>query len=284
MDYLGLLPALAQHFPLIWTLHDMNAFTGGCHFASDCTNYISNCGRCPQLGSKQESDLSRAVWQRKNDAFAAIPVSRLTIVCPSRWMAECLKKSSLLTRFHCEVIPYGLSLRSFAPRNKRWSRDVLGIPEGRKVILFVADYHNRRKGFDILVESLMHLPQDLHILIAGAVNTAQVKGLKFQALGHISNDGILSLAYSAADLFVCPSLEDNLPNTVLEALACGTPVVGFKVGGLFDMVRPRQTGWLAEKCEAIPLAEAIEFALLEINIRGEEISRQCRTLAEREYS
>ncbi len=277
-----LLPPLVERFPLVWTLHDMNPFTGGCHYASNCAGYTSACGRCPQLGSQQEFDLAHAVWERKKEAFGAIPDSRLTIACPSRWMADCVGRSPLLSRFRREVIPNGVPTDSFAPRNKQCARQILEIPEAAQVLLFVSDSDNPRKGFRLLKEALSQGDSRFHVVSVGRVEPAPSRW--HQSLGPISNDRQLSLAYSAADLFVCPSLEDNLPNTILESFACGTPVVGFNVGGIPDMVRPGQTGWLAERNDSAALHAAIQTASTELKTRGGEISQRCRAVVEKEYS
>ncbi|MFC1843887.1 glycosyltransferase, partial [Thermodesulfobacteriota bacterium] len=139
--------------PLIWTLHDSWAFTGGCHVPFDCKKYRQNCGACPVLGSSREKDLSRRVWQRKREAWQDLD---LTVVAPSRWLADCARSSSLFDDVRVEVIPYGLDTEKFKPLEKEQSRNHLGIPQDKKIILFgaVQAFSDPNKGFHLLQSAL----------------------------------------------------------------------------------------------------------------------------------
>jgi len=265
-----------------WTLHDMNPFTGGCHYAAGCTRWRQGCGRCPQLGSDDPDDLSARVWRAKRDAFSGLD---LRLVSPSRWLAGCVAESSLLGGVPIQVIPNGVPVDVFRPSPRAAARRALGIPEQGRVLLFGADYDTRRKGFAQLLEALALLPPALQ----GQVTLASFGGLpaappgRFRTveLGSIGDEARLALAYSAADAFVLPSQEDNLPNTVLEAGACGTPVAGFAVGGVPDMVT-EATGRLAPAGDAAGLARAIQALLLEA--AGHDFAPACRERVERDFS
>ena len=141
--------------PVVWTLHDMNPFTGGCHYDLGCERYVDHCKRCPQLGSTTENDLSFKIWERKRGVFSRISRSRLHIVTPSKWLAKEVKRSPILGEFPVSVIPYGLNLDDFVPKDRFAIRDLLGIPQDAMVVLFVAERpDNRRKGFSLLIDAL----------------------------------------------------------------------------------------------------------------------------------
>jgi glycosyltransferase involved in cell wall biosynthesis len=285
VDYLTFFTTAPAAIPIVWTLHDMNAFTGGCHYNLGCSRYTDSCGACPQLGSSTSMDLSRQVWQRKKRAFAQVPTQRMRIVTPSRWLAHEVQSSTLGKSFAVSVIPYGVDTERFAPRNRASARDALGIPRGAAVVLFLADAINiRRKGFALLAQALAGLEvPNLFLLSAGRGMTPMDLKAPRLHLGAIDNDRLLSIVYNAADLFAIPSLQDNLPNTVLESLACGTPVVGFNVGGIPDMVRPNVTGLLAMAEDVTSLRGAIS-ELLRDRLRRTTMAAHCRRIALKEYA
>lgn len=264
--------------PVVWTLHDMNPFTGGCHYDLGCGRYVDGCGACPQLGSRTERDLSHQVFQRKRRVFERIDPGRLHLVALNYWMAAEVRRSVLLRRFPVTVIPNGLDTEVFAPRERALARDVLGLAREARVVLFVAtSVDSRRKGFALLAETLREMGDlpGLHLLSLGTGQPAVDPGIPHVHLGTVQNERLLSLVYSAADLFVIPSLQDNLPNTVLEALACGSPVVGFEVGGIPEMVRHGVTGLLVRAGDTAALSEAIRD-LLEDEARRLEMAARCR--------
>jgi glycosyltransferase involved in cell wall biosynthesis len=286
LDIASFFPQKTQTTPVVWTLHDMNAFTGGCHYDHQCGRFTGSCGLCPQLGSTSEQDLSRSVWERKNRALAACRKGRLRIVAPSRWLAEEARRSTLLSGVRVDVIPYGLDLDVFTPRDRAFSRKLLGMPQDARVIFFLADViDNRRKGFSLLLEALPHCAKriDKLLLVSLGQNPPEVDGGRpWLHLGAITDDRLLSVAYSAADLFVLPSLQDNLANTVLEAMACGIPVVGFNVGGTPDMVRPGLTGQLVPAFDVAAFAAAI-VQLMNAPDLLKSMSAHCRRVALDEY-
>jgi glycosyltransferase involved in cell wall biosynthesis len=286
VDYQKFFEWLPEGKPVVWTLHDLGVFTGGCHWDGGCGKFVQRCGACPQLGSGAEEDLSREIWTRKKRVFECVQASRLRVVAPSRWLAGEARRSSLLGRFACSVIPYGVDTEVFAPRDKRVSREVLEVPADGKVVLFLADdIHARRKGFHLLAEALAGIAADagVFLLSMGAGSAPEIAGLRQAHLRHMRRDGILSGVYSAADIFVAPSTQDNLPNTVLESMACGTPVAAFAAGGIPDVVRPGVTGLLASPGDVAGLRAAI-LELLRDDEKRAEMSANCRSIALLEYS
>jgi glycosyltransferase involved in cell wall biosynthesis len=179
-------------------------------------------------------------------------------------MENQVRRSSLFGRFDCSVIPNGVDLDQFFPLDSAVARSALGIPAGRKVLAFVADkVKNVRKGFSLLLDAVKSLAKqhDLHLLAVGQSSPLPLE-LPATLLGPIQAVAFLRQVYSAADVFVIPSLEDNQPNTVLEAMACGTAVAGFGVGGIPEMVQTGETGVLAKNREVNELARAIEYLLM----------------------
>jgi glycosyltransferase involved in cell wall biosynthesis len=286
IDYRTFFAAVPQHTPVVWTLHDMNPFTGGCHYDDGCGRYMDGCGVCPQLGSDDAADLSHKIWERKRKIFAQIKPGRLHIVTPSHWMAGMVKCSILLGGCPVTVIPYGLDVDDFAPRPRCPARNILGVPQNARVVLFVAEAMEiRRKGFALLAKALAGLADltNLFVISVGRRKPAIDTQFPHLHLGHISNDRLLSLVYSAADILVCPALQENLAQTALESLACGTPIVGFAVGGFPDMVRQGVTGLLVPPQDVPALRAAIADSLQDVSRRA-EMAANCRRIAVEEYS
>lgn len=286
LDYEAFFSSLPRNKPVVWTMHSMEVMTGGCFYNGDCDRFTAQCGACPQLGSKSESDLSRRIWDRKRKTFSRLGPKQLHIVTPSRWLGDEVKRSSLLGSFPYAVIPYGLDTDIFAPRNAAAAREVLGIPQDAKVILFIADgLHDPRKGFQLLVQALAGIPpnNDIFLVSLGPGHPSGLEKLPHLHIEPVNNDRFLSFVYSAADVLVAPSLQDNLPNTVLESIACGTPVVGFAVGGVPDLVRPGETGLLAKPADALDLRRAITELLGDAE-RLKMMRTTCREIAVREYA
>jgi glycosyltransferase involved in cell wall biosynthesis len=274
--------------PLVWTLHDMWAFTGGCHYAGSCEGYQARCGACPQLRSGSPGDLSRRIWRRKERAWGGLP---MVVVTPSRWLARCAERSSLFRERRVEVIPYGLDLDRFRPVDRSIARSILALPQDKRLILFgaMSSTSDERKGFRHLAAAMKALaaedpPADTELVVFGASRPAEPPELGFPVhyLGHLHDDISLALVYAAADLFVAPSTEDNLPNTVMEATACGTPTVAFDIGGMPDLVEPDRTGYLARPFDDGELAFGIRTMLGDreaLAARG----AMARAKAEREF-
>jgi glycosyltransferase involved in cell wall biosynthesis len=264
----------------------MNAFTGGCHLSYGCDKYAERCGACPQLGSSDPDDLSRQIWRRKREAFKQIDPDRLQIVTTSRWMAEQVTRSSLLGSFTVTIVPNSLDSDDFAPRNRSFARDTLGIPREARVVLFVAvSIAKRHKGFALLVQALAGLVDQSNLLLVsvGGGKPALDIPLPHLHLGYIENERLLSLVYSAADVFVMPSRQESFGQTAIEALACGIPVVGFAIGGIPDIVRPGVTGLLVPAGDVAALRSAIAQLLQDQTLR-DEMSANCRRIAVEEYT
>jgi len=267
--------------PLIWTLHDSWAFTGGCHIPFDCLNYREKCGYCPALGSSHKHDLSRWIWWRKERIFKKL---NLTVVTPSRWLAKCAESSSLLHGFPIQVIPNGLDLARFRPQDKLLARQILGLPPDKKLILFgaMSSTSDKNKGFHLLQPAIQKLvdtgwKKNVELVVFGSSEPANAPdfGLKTHYLGRMHDDTSIALLYSAADLFVAPSIQENLPNTVMEAMACGTPCVTFEIGGMSDLIEHQYNGYMARPFESEDLANGIALILADAE-RSHELSSRCR--------
>ncbi len=270
------------HIPLVWRLADMNPFTGGCHYDARCGRFEQACGCCPMLDSQQPHDLSSATWKRKARAFATLSDGDLHLVALNEWMAGQVKRSSLFRRFECTVIPNGVDLQDFRPVPRLAAKEALGIPGGSEAIAFVSDsVNNVRKGFRLLVDALNALRdrRNLVLLVVGESDAGIRSSLPAVQVGRVQSVPFLRQIYSAADLFVIPSLEDNQPNTALEAMACGTPVVGFATGGIPELVEHGRTGLLAAPGDVSDLARAIERFLDDEQLRA-TMARAARTRAE----
>jgi len=275
---------------IVWTLHDMWAFTGGCHYSEDCEKYINQCGSCPRLNSTRENDITRRIWKKKKRAYKNL---NLTIVTPSKWLAECAKRSSLLSNFNIEIIPNGLNTDIFKPIDKVIARNILNLPKDKKIILFgaMSATTNRLKGFHYLKEALIKLQKmegivkdDLLLMVFGVSYSDNIPDFPFEAkfLGRLCDDFSLTLVYNAADVFALPSIQDNLPNTALESISCGTPVVGFNIGGIPDIIDHKVNGYLAEYKNPESLAEGIKWVLEDEN-RVLNLRKAAREKAIRNY-
>lgn len=286
LDYQSFFSQLPRDVSIVWTLHDMNPFTGGCHYNDGCSRYTQGCGTCPQLGSHKLKDLSHKIWQRKQKAFSKLESHRLHIVTPSIWLAEEAKRVPLLERFPISSIPYGVNTEVFSPQDPSIARAALELPQNAKVVLFIAvSTATRRKGFVYLAEALSGLKEIPNLLLVslGQGKPSVNSDIAHLHLGHIDNERLLSLIYSSAEVFAIPSLEDNLPNCVLESMSCGTPVVGCEVGGIPDMVRQGDTGLLVPPQDANALRTAIA-EMLQNSAKCTEMAENCRRIATEEYS
>jgi len=251
--------------PLVWTLHDSWPFTGGCHVPGDCRKYCEHCGACPVLGSTREQDLSRQTWLRKAAAWQHL---QLTVVAPSRWLADCARASSLLRECRIEVIPNGLDTEIFRPMAQRVAREQLGLPQGRPIVLFgaVNALADPNKGWQLLQSAAPAVgagrPDALLVVFGAAAPDAMpTLGLEAIFLGRLRDDASLVAAYSAADVMVVPSLQESFCQIATEAMACGTPVVAFATTGLLDVVEHQECGYLAQPYDIDDLARGIAWAL-----------------------
>jgi glycosyltransferase involved in cell wall biosynthesis len=286
-NYLAL-PGLTAQKPAVFTLHDMWPFTGHCHASLDCERWKSGCGKCPYLSIAPalRRDTSRLEWKLKHWVYQH---ARLTLVAPSSWLVEQVKHS-MLSHFPLHHIPFGIDTHLYQPLDPERCRSLLRIPAGKKVVLFVAEELNRHlKGSDLLVQALRSLPEALKrdtlllLLGRGGGTFAKLVDMPMLDLGFVSSDHLKAIVYSAADIFVSPTRAESFGLVLLESMACGTPLVSFRVGGVPDLVRPGVTGYLAQPGDAYDLAKGI-VQLLEDEPLRLSLRQQCRLVATREYS
>lgn len=286
-NYLAL-PKLTYNKPAVWTLHDMWSFTGHCAYSFDCALWEAGCGRCPYPETYPHigQDSTCVEWRLKDWIYER---SQLTIIVPSTWLQK-LAQSSLLQRFQIHHIPNGIDTEAYYPMDPEQCRAALGIPAQKKVLMFAAaSLSDPRKGGDLLYQALKQLPAALKdesvLLTLGGGEATLEHDLEIQCLrlGYANGDRFKSIAYSAADLFLFPTRADNLPLTLQESMACGTPIVSFEVGGVPDLVRPGTTGYLAEPENSADFANGI-VELLEDSALREWMSHQCRAISLSEYS
>jgi glycosyltransferase involved in cell wall biosynthesis len=235
--------------PIVWRLSDKWPFTGGCHYSGDCKRYEDHCGSCPQLITSNKKDFTWYQWKKKNKAWHD---KNFTIVAPSSWIANAATQSSLFKNRSIVRVATGVDHTVFKPIDKKEAKQALGIIDNSKVILFGANnaLASTYKGgvfFRKLIEQLAG--QDFIFLLFGSDKSEGIDDIysKVRFLGVLKEESELRQAYNAADIFICPSIEDNLPNTVLESMACATPCIAFKnSGGVVDAIDHKLNGYLAE--------------------------------------
>ena len=276
--------------PIVWTMHDMWPCTGICHHARECDNYHKECHHCPYLyngGAKK--DLSHQTFKKKKELYQLSPITFITC---SQWLKERAGQSALLEQHPIVHIPNPIKTNLFTPRNKVESRQKCNLPTDKKLILFGSvKITDKRKGIDYFIESCKILAEkhpelvnNLGVAVYGK-ESEQLKSLvPFQvyALDYISNEKELVNVYNAVDLFVTPSLEENLPNTIMEAMACGIPCVGFNVGGIPEMIDHLHNGYVADYKSAEDFANGIHWTLSESEYQS--LSEESRRKVTSSYS
>lgn len=289
----GLQSLFALGKPIVWTLHDQWAFTGGCHYSRGCTHFQTYCHQCPYLKKPGEQDLSRQVFEQKKKLFAEASIH---FTPPSQWLAAEAQRGTLLQRFPFTVIPYAINQRIFRPIRRAEANTHFALPDrhdnhtGSARLLFgSASVTDTRKGFRYFADALTLLHQQHpelapEILVFGKGRSYLFDELPYSVrhLGLLTSEEDIVAAYNAADALVVPSLEDNLPNTVIEALACGTPVVGFRTGGIPEMIDHESTGFLADTGSTQQLADGLAFILTHPN--PELLRQNARQSAEAQFS
>ena len=250
--------------PIVWSLHDMWAFTGGEHIDEDQQHYLDRCGNSKVLKSKKDRDLSRKGWERKRQVYSQI--EDLNIVGLSDWMHQAAKNSSLLKDKSHIQLPNPIDTSAFAPFNKVEARRLFNLPIDKKLILFGAidATSDPRKGFNYLFEALDQTSlENTELVVFGSSQPTTPLSFKqpVHYLGQLHDDVSLRVLYSAADVMVVPSLQENLSNAIMESLSCGTPVVAFDVGGNSDMIEHQKNGYLAQPFDTDDLAKGIEWVL-----------------------
>lgn len=251
--------------PIVWTLHDNWAFTGGCHIMWDCEKYKNKCGTCFVLGSNRENDLSRKVFKRKEKTFQKVNI--LTIVGVSSWLKKCSEESHLLGDRKHYTIGNPINTDIFKPFDKDKSRELWNLPKNKKLVLFgaMSATSDTNKGFKELSEAVKKIDKnnDIEFVVFGSSKprVAPEFGFKTHYLGHLHDDVSLVTLYSAVDVMIVPSLQEAFGQTASESMACGTPVVAFGATGLLDIVDHKKTGYLAKPFESADLACGIEWVL-----------------------
>ena len=245
--------------PVIWTLHDMNPFTGGEHYTEIYSDIDENGKPLKRTLTKDEIKMFEDVLHQKKEALDGFDNLHIVVLC--NWMANEVKKSELFSRFPITIIPNGIDSKIFKARDRQFSREILNIPLDKTVILFVSDsIENYRKGYIYLLKAFEKLKKNNIVLCAvGQKTTSLINSSKIIELGAIYDERLMSMIYSAADVFVIPSLMDNLPNTVIESLMCGTPVIGFPVGGMTDLIQNGENGYLTDDISTDDLLNKINL-------------------------
>ena len=258
---------LASGKPVVVTMHDQWYFTGICHYSGGCDKYQSQCEKCPMLKGPG-LDLARRVFDRKREMYKD---SNLTFVGCSSWIADLASKSRL-TQGHAVLnTPNAIDTSVFAPMDKQEARRHHQLPTDKKLLLFGAQrITDERKGFCYLVEACEHismhhptLPGKLGVVVLGgdAESVKEALPLPVYPVNYLSSEAEIAELYNAVDLFVTPSLQDNLPNTIVEAMACGVPCVGFNVGGIPEMISHKQDGYVADYCDSLDFAQGISWCV-----------------------
>lgn len=256
------IPQLSRSKPVVWTLHDQWTFTGHCACFVECDRWRDGCGNCPDLNLYPSIlwDNTRVLWRRKRNAYRN---ARFTLTVPSRWM-EGLLADSMLSHLPVQYVPNGVDPDVFRPSDRAAARAALGIPPDRFVVLFAANIgsNNPWKGFNYLCEALDRVAaarpaDDLYLLVIG--NKSGFGDFPFESRweGSVQSEHVMAAYYNSADLFILPSIAENSPLTVIESLACATPVVAFDVGGVRELVAHRENGYLARYKDAEDLANGV---------------------------
>lgn len=250
--------------PVVFTMHDSWAFTGGCHIPFDCKKYIDNCGKCPQLNSKIATDLSYKSIIKKTDSYNS--KSNISFVAVSKWLEECAKESHLLNKKNVHRIPNALDTNIFRPLDKNQSKAHFGFKTNKRIILFgaLSATSDINKGYKELCTALnkLHI-SDVEVVIFGSSRPKEemIKNFKTHYLGNINEYSILSCLYNASDVTVVPSKMESFGQTASEALSCGTPVVAFNATGLKDIIDHKINGYLASPYSSSDLANGIQWVL-----------------------
>ena len=284
----GIESLIATGKPTVVTLHDMNPITGGCHYSAGCRAFEANCLPCPQLDADPLQLPARVLAQRRLLAKQR----NYSAVCPSAWLARQVSASGAFAADHIHHIDNSLDTDVFSPMPMAAARLEFGLPPDPLVIALGAqDNGELRKGFDNVINTLATLrvlpdvPRDRIFLLIFGQNGDYLKnrGFKVKSLGMVHNDRALVTAYAAADLFLLPSLEDNQPNVMLEAMACGTPVASFEIGGMADVIIDGVNGILKPAFDT----EAMAMAVAALVDRPPQLARMraaARRLAETRFT
>lgn len=286
LDFSSFFASVPDEVPIVWTLHDMNGFTGGCHHADQCNHFQTGCGNCPQIKHRGSNDLSRKIVQIKQQAYRG---KRLHVVTPSHWLADLAAQSELLNgAASIEVIRNGVDTEVFQPREKAASKRALGIDPSQFVIGFgAASLGNPRKGLADLISATERLSRNPEITaLAFGESKPELEDqmpLNLRSTGFINHPEQQAAIYSAMDVFVLPSWAENLPQTAIESMACGVPVIAYDVGGLPEIVQHHVTGLTSPLRDVEKLASHIELLRNDTETR-QRLSTQSRQLILQHYT
>ena len=280
----GIQKILQSGKPVVWTMHDIWPATALCHVTLGCQHFTSQCGNCRLLpGGGSSHDYSTTIWQRKQRMLAD---ENIYFVACSHWLESEAKRSALLKGQKITSIPNPIDTRIYKRGNKQEARQRLGLPLDKKLILFASQrVTNVNKGMDYLIEACRQLQiSDAAVVILGGHAEEVVSQLSLEAypLGYVNDEQRIVDVYHASDVFVLPSLSENLPNTIMEAMACGVPCVGFKVGGIPEEIDHRRNGYVADYRSAEDLARGICWILTEADY--EELSKNAVQKVVQNYS
>ena len=268
--------------PIVWTMHDMWPSTGICHHARDCQSFHQMCGSCFYLDSRADKDLSTQIYQKKQQIYKKADIS---FVGCSNWIAALAKKSGLLRGKRVVDIPNPIDTKLFRPSDKSKCRKDLSLPQDKRLILFGAlNVTDERKGVNYLLKALPLLKQPVELVVFGQVKSEiqELVPVPIHSLGYLSDEKKIVSLYNAVDLFVISSLDENLPNMVMEAMACGTPCVGFRTGGIPEMIDHLKNGYVADHANEADLAKGIEWVLEHLD--NKELTEACLTKVQNSYA
>ena len=253
---------------IVVTMHDQWYFTGVCHYSGDCLNYRDQCRNCPLIRGRVKKDISWKVFNRKRRMYANADI---TFVGCSQWIAGLARTATLFQGKKVVSIPNAINMDVFHPEDKALARQSLGLPSDRRLLLFGSQrITDERKGFKYLVEACEHIHRNypewtdkIGIVVVGAKSETIDSMLPFPvyAVNYVSDEKSMVEIYNAVDLYVTPSLQDNLPNTIVESMACGVPCVGFRVGGIPEMIDHEKNGYVAQYKDAVDFANGILWSL-----------------------
>lgn len=282
---------LALGKPVIWTLHDQWAFTGGCHYSAGCQGFKSDCNNCLQL----KDDPCRLPYFVLLNKIKSFSYPNLYIVTPSKWLSGVAGQSIVFNNHQIYTIPYSIESEIFKPLDKSTAKSEFSISPDAIVLYFGSDNsRERRKGFHLLIDAIKYCLKNesfkslvnqgkVIVLVAGYPNNEVSNlGIPVKALGFVDDDHKINLMYNAADVTLLPSLEDNLPNILLESMACGTPVIAFKTGGMPDMIKHGKTGLITTAFNTDEFGKNILKLALNPVLR-KRMGKKCRRLIEKRF-
>lgn len=284
--------------PIVWTMHDMWPCTGICHHARDCNHFTKECGQCFFLKSKKRRDLSNRIFiQKQDEIFSG---GNIALVGCSKWVANQAKISGILKKNNVVSIPNPIDTGVFTIADKTEAREKLKLPQKKKLILFgAANVTDKRKGIYYLIDAIKiiknsynNMANEISLVLLGKTQTEidTLFDIPVFPMGYMTSIEDIVNLYNAVDLFITPSLEENLPNTIMEAMSCGTPCVGFNVGGIPEMIDHKENGYIAEYKNTEDLAKGVswilsqaDYSLLAVNARKKVIATYEENLIAKQY-